>query len=755
LSAIAVCAALTVAVQCEAHSAAGPAEPSTPAPELRAWNEEPLFGVRGDLDAPGRRGFRSVGEETLWIFDADFEDLTGDNAGWTSLDMSGTLGYVNYWHKDTIHIEGYEWLGDSTWWCGTYNDCWRQPRGYGNNWICMLERAFPEVANHTEPGDEVVFKWDQRYALELDYDYGYIDVSDDGGSSWTTIEVWTNWGFAGTPGMSPDWDTTCSCHQPHRSHDLSEYAGQEISIRFRCETDGAYSSQDQFNNPPLNSCHDGAWQLDNFEWTVNGTTFWYDDCESTGDNGWVHDDIPAVGQTGVVFERVHAPDILRSGYSCWWRPEGWWMAAVDSESGRMVDGQNSWLLSPPIDISGTESLVGQWDAWMDLGGGYELDYYDLYLSAGDNPQCVMEHDSFVDAWNWWPDMGPYLARHSDDWDLWAWGDWLVINWRLWNLVPEETAGAEHMTGFMLDRQRVGVPVGGYPTRWDYGYWERFHDTYDVNEALGDTAVVEIYDGDYIVDAVLVVSSDGGSSWESLPMQRDHPEGNYWNAPPPVDHIAPATEIRYYFESTDELGNVRTHPKTAPDTYYEFSILPILGSVSEPAILLVDKHGRAIRGDDGRMSRTSEDFFREALDILGFEYDVYDVEVPSGSTDQSNGPDSSAYKYYDTQIWFTDDFNAYTIRRYDQVNLIDWLSQAGDVGERNLLLTGNGIGEDLMGYGSDTLSFYSEWLASEHLTSDVAGDYDTLLVVRDATGGFEFMTHDDRECPLRLMEWRYG
>ncbi|MCK4512759.1 hypothetical protein KAW64_13525, partial [bacterium] len=45
--------------------------------------------------------FERTTAETLWIFDADFEDLSGDNAGWTTYDRSGTLAQVNYWHKDT------------------------------------------------------------------------------------------------------------------------------------------------------------------------------------------------------------------------------------------------------------------------------------------------------------------------------------------------------------------------------------------------------------------------------------------------------------------------------------------------------------------------------------------------------------------------------------------------------------------------------------------------------------------------------
>ena len=711
-----------------------------------------LFGIRGEIGDLGGRGFRSVGEETLWIFDADFEDLSGDNLGWLSLDMSGTLEVSNYWHKDTIRINGFEHLGDSTWWCGTYNDCWRQPRGYGNDWLCSLVREFP-LSEWSEPGDQVDFEWDQRFAMEKDYDYGYFDVSGDGGSAWTTIAVFNNAGFTGTPGLSCDWDCTIPDCEGHQGQDLDAYAGLDIVVRYRFESDCAYSSQDQYDNPH-HSVLDGAWQLDNFTLSVNDTVRWFDDCESPGDNGWDHSNIPSSGQAGVVFERVHAPDILRDDWYCWWRPSGWWMAALDAETGRMVDGQNSWLISPPIDISGADGLVGQWDAWMDLGGGITNDLYDLYLSTGADLQCVMEHDSFVDAWIQWPHTGPYVARETHDWDGWAWGDWLAINWRLWNDEPAEP-GSEHMTGLMLDRQRVGVPVGGPPTRWDYGAWNRFHDTFDMAEALSDTALIRISDWDGIVSALLVVSSDAGETWESSPMLCPDPETEYWKAAPPVGHIAPSTEIRYYFESTDGVGNVRTHPRSAPDAYYEFSILPILGSVADPAILLVDKHGRVIRNEDGEFRQTSERYFCEALDILGFEYDVYDVEVPSGSTDQSNGPDSAGYKYYDTQIWFTNDFYAYSVKPFDQVNLINWLSQAAEGKERDLLLTGNGIGHEVVGYGGDPLGFYSQWLASEYVRNDVAAWSDTLLLLQDASGGFDFMTYTDRQCPLRLLEWDYG
>ena len=716
-----------------------------------AKRADELIGVRGEIGDLDGRGLRSVGEETLWIFDADFEDLTGDNAGWTSLDMSGTLEQVNYWHKDTIRINGFEHLGDSTWWCGTYNDCWRQPRGYGNDWVCCLSRELP-LSSWSEPGDEVAFEWDQRFAMENDYDFGYFEVSDDAGSSWTTVDVFNNPGFTGTPGRSCDWDCTIPECEGHQTQHLDAYAGTDVVIRYRFESDGTYSSQDQYDVPIHSPCLDGAWQLDNFTLSVNDTVRWYDDCESPGDNGWAHENTPSSGQTGVVFSRVFEPDILRPWWYCFWRPSGWWMAALDSETGAMVDGQNSWLLSPPIDISGADGLVGKWDAWVDCSRESN-DLRQLWLTVDESAECLYDNPLFTWAtpatWG-----SPYVYRRTEDWDGWAWGDWLGINWRLWNDEPPEP-GAEHKTGFMLDRQRVGVPVGGPPTEWDYSIWDRFHDTFDIDDALSDEVLIGISDGDGIVSAFIVASSDGGQTWESVPLTDVSPDNDEWLVIPLIGHIAPATEIRYYFEATDGAGNVRTHPRYAPDAYYEFSILPILGSVAEPAILLVDKHGRVIRNEDGEFRQTSERYFREALDILGYQYDVYDVEVPSGSTNQSNGPDSAGHKYYDTQVWFTNDFSAYTIKAFDQINLINWLSQAEAGKERNLLLTGNDIGRYLAEDWGETLSFYSEWLASEYVQDDVGDSHDTLLILREVSGGFDFMTYDDNQCPLRLLEWDYG
>jgi hypothetical protein len=703
-----------------------------------------LFGISGDTEDLIARGVRPAGEETLWIFDADFEDLSGDNLGWFSVDVSGTIEHINYWHKDTIHLwhqnPAYP-LGDSTWWCGTYSNCWRQPRGYGNDWICILERSFPEVAAFTEAGDEVLLEYDQRVAMENEYDYGYTDVSVDGGSTWETLLVVDNPGFAGTPGTSWDWNSWGPQTPGHAGIDLSDFAGQELVIRFRFESDAAYSSQDQYNNPHHNSVLDGAWQLDNFTLSVNDTVRWYDDCESAGDNGWVHETLPASGQTGVVFERVYDPDVLRP---CGIPPGHWWMAALDAEAGTMVDGQDTWLISPPIDISGAEGLVAHWESWVDcprLSG----DVYNLLLSSDELQECAQDMDAFVDESPGWWYGGPGWEQTFDTWDAFAGNDWLAIAWRLMNDDPPEEA---HMTGFMLDRQRVGIPIGGNPTVWDYFIWDRLHDTFDLAEALADSGTIYISDGDLIVSARMMVSSDLGETWEEHAMIRQGPDSDEWRVPPPVAHIAEGTEVRYYFEATDGIGSTQRHPKTAPQTYYEFSVLPIKGSVSEPAILLVDKHGHLTHSEDRHATRMSEAFYREALDILGYEYDVFDVNVPSGSM-FSQGPDSAGMKYYDTQIWFANEFDAYSVRPSDQANLIAWLSESAAGKERNLLLTGNDIGFYLMENSmGETLSFYTTWLASEYVQNDPGDSFpDTMPKLQDASGGFEFMTYDDRFCHL--------
>ena len=717
-----------------------------------AWagGSEQLLRSSDTVNGPTMSSVETQGArlETLWIFDADYEDLVGDNAGWTTYDRSGTLGSENYWHHDTIRMTGFSHLGDSTWWCGTASPCWRQARGYGNDWTQILERQFDEAVGLD---GILLLEYDQRYAMEKDYDYGYVDVRSAATSdTWYTVVMVTNPGFAGTPGRSQDWDSTEPSGPGHVIANISEQAmGIEFDLRFRMESDGAYSSQDQWNNPTTNPCLDGAWQIDNIVLKDDGASIWMDDAES-GDP-WTHNDTYATGQTGVSFwrGRFGIDFITGRDFTCDDRPYGSWMyAPVDPFTSKMVDNQWSWLMSPPIDISGAQKLVGSWDYWLDMPGNSE-DLYNVYLASDDNQECVTNPDGFVDEEPGWWYGGPYWNVKYDDWDAFAGNDWLAVLHAVRNDY-EEDAGP-HLSGYWVTRTRVGIPSGDAGTQFNIDIWNNFNDWFQEQlvDALLDTAQVTIADDDDVTSAYLVASSDGGATWESYSARRENPESNLWYFQPPASLMVPGSEIRYYYEAVDGVGNVGTRPDDAPKRFYEMSILPLEATVSDPGLLLVDKHRRLTPGENRDYDHTSQYYYREMLGILGYDWETYEVEVESGSTDQANGPDSAGYKYYDTQIWFTNRFDSRTITPLDQAYIIDWLQQSGEGKERNLVMAGNNWGTELMTTGVETLSFYETWLASSYLDNSVGSVVvDSVPGLEDHAGDYDFMTHDDGQCIVR-------
>ncbi len=699
----------------------------------------PDIGARSDVGTRGK-GYEHARLETLWIFDADFEDLTGDNAGWTTVDYSGTAALENYWHKDTIRLtEAY--LGDSTWWCGKYDSCWYQPRGYGNDWHQVMYRDL-QLSTWSQPGDDVVLEFDQRFAMEHDYDYGYIDISDDGGGSWETIWTVNNPGFAGKPGVPKDWDSD----QGHPSCSLSEWAGEDIRLRCRFESDEAYSAQDEYANEPWNSVQDGAWQLDNIEVSVNDAQVWLDDCESPGSNGWVHDDIPATGQTGITFWRgLYGTDFETGRLSMCSDPSGWMMAAVDPFTGVMVDGEYTWLTTPAIDISGADRLVGQWNIWVDLP--YESnDRFDISIRSGDSSGCP-------DDWPGWGEPpggwygGPFWGTWSDDWDAFAGNDRLWVTWQLENQEPAPPG--THRAGIILNRQRVGIPTGDPGTSFTYGSWDRFHDWYmeEILQALVDSAVITAQDDDDVATVAVTATNDDGATWSTSSCRRLDPLGNDWNVPPPTDLMTAGSEIRYYFEAVDGVGNVAVYPADAPDETFEFSMLPITASEEEPGLLIVDKHARAVPGERRDHRLRSIAYYDEALSILGYAWDLYDVDVPV-SIANSEGPIREAYDYYDTVMWITSDYDYRTFWTVDQRNVTEWLAEAGGGAERNLLVAGNDWAYGLVAAGYETLDFVTEWLAVEYIQNGV-GDVlvDSMPTLREHAGGTTFMDADDGACVL--------
>jgi immune inhibitor A len=139
--------------------------------------------------------------------------------------------------------------GTAEWWSGL-----------GNNMTSTLTRG----VDLTGATSGTVSAWVQG-GLEKDYDYLYGEVSTDGGASWKPV---------GTP-----VDGTFSWAQ--KTWDLSAYAGQNITFRFRVATDGGVASEAFLDDVAVTvggttttddvESGAGAWTADGFS-IINGTT---------------------------------------------------------------------------------------------------------------------------------------------------------------------------------------------------------------------------------------------------------------------------------------------------------------------------------------------------------------------------------------------------------------------------------------------------------------------------------------------------
>lgn len=114
------------------------------------------------------------------------------------------------------------------------------------------------------------------YDVEQDFDYGYLEVSDDGGRTWQTLRTANTTesnpngqnygnGFTGTSGgTTPTW--------VQESVDLSRFAGRQILLRFEYVTDDSFNSDgmaiDDVEIPEIgfkdSATSDNGWQAEGF-----------------------------------------------------------------------------------------------------------------------------------------------------------------------------------------------------------------------------------------------------------------------------------------------------------------------------------------------------------------------------------------------------------------------------------------------------------------------------------------------------------
>ncbi|TDC97699.1 M6 family metalloprotease domain-containing protein [Nonomuraea deserti] len=160
--------------------------------------------------------------------------------------------------------------GSNAWWTGLDQE-------WANN---SLTRDVP-----VPEGADVRFWMWNNYEIETDWDFGFVEVSTDGGATWTQQKVFDEAGNEiTTPDGYPDPNKNLATFGNKKygitgntdgwRHDyvnLTPFAGQTIKLRLTYNTDAAFMPR--------------GWHADDFELTNGGTSVWSDDVEG-GDNGW-------------------------------------------------------------------------------------------------------------------------------------------------------------------------------------------------------------------------------------------------------------------------------------------------------------------------------------------------------------------------------------------------------------------------------------------------------------------------------------
>jgi immune inhibitor A len=123
-----------------------------------------------------------------------------------------------------------------------------------------------------------VFSFASYWSFEPDYDYGYVEVSDDGGTTWTKLpdmdSIFVNDGM-GNLGLNGEGKGTLS-------FDLAAYAGKSITLRLHDVSDLGLQW--------------AGWWADDFKLADGATTLFSDDVENPP-NGWTTNNFMTVPLT--------------------------------------------------------------------------------------------------------------------------------------------------------------------------------------------------------------------------------------------------------------------------------------------------------------------------------------------------------------------------------------------------------------------------------------------------------------------------
>jgi immune inhibitor A len=194
------------------------------------------------------------------------------------------------------------------------------PHSGGNMWYSNNDQSWADVklsrTLDVPAGADVRFWVWNNYTIEELWDYGFIEVSTDGGATWTQLEVRDEAGnlvstdedpngrLRDYGGLENGLTGTTGGEWRHDWVDLTPYAGTSIGLRLRYATDAA------FEEP--------GWFADDFEVTADGTSVFTDDAES-GADGWTSEQGTFTDTEGAGWIITNGTFVYQHYYLAEWR----------------------------------------------------------------------------------------------------------------------------------------------------------------------------------------------------------------------------------------------------------------------------------------------------------------------------------------------------------------------------------------------------------------------------------------------------
>jgi len=228
--------------------------------------------------------------------------LSPNPGDWTGVDLTDT---PNFFQVSTFNAENLNGNGASNnaMWSGLEAGIpatvgWSNPPGYGNNWNDVLLYRSAPLADPTV-GQTVNLDFFFNYDTEAGFDF--VNVEYDSSGTWTSIYQQSGTNKDTTTGVFPSpgvqFANVATGSIVYAGNDYAGPNGDEIRIRIRFESDGAFSDEDG------DFVGNGAMQVDDITVTSSlGTEF--EDFEGGAPYLWNPDKSPFAGNFAAVFARI-------------------------------------------------------------------------------------------------------------------------------------------------------------------------------------------------------------------------------------------------------------------------------------------------------------------------------------------------------------------------------------------------------------------------------------------------------------------